>query len=197
MAAGAVEGVGLGAASSPVSKAPVFYYDFAHPECYLVAEQISATLPEAAEWVPVRASAEGEVDRGEIERLAVAHALQRFHWPEPWPPRGDLALRAATYAKSIGRVVAFSLAAFRQAYAAGRDLDSKVTAVIAGAACEIHPVALLKAIERRPVAESLARATAQAATRGVDSLPAICVGELVFSGEQGLVQAARALGGPG
>ncbi len=70
-------------------------------------------------------------------------------------------------------MIAFSLAAFRQAYAAGRDLDSDDTAVIAGAACEIHPVALLKAVERRWVAESLARASAQAAARGVDSLPAI------------------------
>ncbi len=51
---------------------------------------------------------------------------------------------AATYAKRIGRAVAFSLAAFRQAFAGGRDLADQDTILIAGAACEMHPTALLK-----------------------------------------------------
>ena len=41
---------------------------------------------------------------------------------------------AATYARSIGRVVAFSLAAFRQAFAGGRALSSDDAVVIAGVA---------------------------------------------------------------
>ena len=46
---------------------------------------------------------------------------------------------AATYAKHIGRAVAFSLAAFRQAFAGGRDLGDEGTVLIAAAACEMHP----------------------------------------------------------
>ena len=54
---------------------------------------------------------------------------------------------AATYAKRIGRAVAFSLAAFRQTFAGGRDLGDENTILIAGAACEMHPTALRKGIE--------------------------------------------------
>ena len=46
---------------------------------------------------------------------------------------------AATYAKQFGRAVAFSLAAFRQAFAGGRDLGDEITVLIAAAACEMHP----------------------------------------------------------
>ena len=45
----------------------------------------------------------------------------------------------ATYAKQIGRAVAFSLAAFRQAFAGGRDLGERDNVLIAAAACEMHP----------------------------------------------------------
>ncbi len=79
-------------------------------------------------------------------------------------------LRAATYAKQIGRAVAFSLAAFRQAFAAGRDLDQLETVLIAGAACEIHPNALTKAVANERIAEALRAATAEAA---LDTVPAI------------------------
>ena len=62
-------------------------------------------------------------------------------------PQGYLlvAMRAATFAKQTGRAVSFSLAAFRQAFAAGRDLTDVDNVTIAGAACELHPRALLKA----------------------------------------------------
>ena len=66
----------------------------------------------------------------------------------------------ATYAKQIGRAVAFSLAAFRQAFAGGRALDED-TVVIAAAACEMHPRAVLQALGRRSVAAALDAATAR------------------------------------
>ena len=51
-----------------------------------------------------------------------------LRWPAAFPDQ-DLswALLAATYSKWIGRGVAFSLAALRQAFAAGRDLASATT----------------------------------------------------------------------
>ena len=42
---------------------------------------------------------------------------------EPFPFDSSLAMRAATYAKSIGRTVPFAQAAFRQAFAGGRSLE--------------------------------------------------------------------------
>ena len=47
-----------------------------------------------------------------------AYGLPPIRWPEPFPGNTLVAMRAATYAKEIGRAVAFSLAAFRQAFAA-------------------------------------------------------------------------------
>ena len=64
-------------------------------------------------------------------------------------------MRAATFAKEIGRTVSFSLAAFRQAFAAGRDLSEADNVVIAAAACELHPKALLKAAGTAAVKEAL------------------------------------------
>ena len=60
-------------------------------------------------------------------------------WPEGWPNNTLKAMRAAIFAQSIGRAVAFSLAAFRQAFAGGRDLSDVDNVLIAAAACELHP----------------------------------------------------------
>ena len=72
---------------------------------------------------------------------------------------------AATYAKRVGRGVAFSLAAFRQAFAGGRDIGDENTVLIAGAACEMHPVALTKGIELRSTAQALQAAGERALKR--------------------------------
>ena len=91
--------------------------------------------------------------------------------------------------------MAFSLAAFRQAFAAGRDLSDPDNVLIAAAACEMHPAAVLKAADTRGVAEALARATAEAAAAGVRGVPAVRVGDRVFHGEGALEDAADALRG--
>ncbi len=164
---------------------PVFYYDLADPECYLVAERVMSELPVVPEWEPVlgepRAAPDSERER--ITCRAAELGIQQVHWPRQWPPDSREAMLAATYAKRIGKGVAFSLAAFRQAFAAGRDLGDRDTILIAGAACEMHPSALLKAIELRSVAEALDQAGARARAAGVKTLPAIQVGDAVYEGE--------------
>jgi 2-hydroxychromene-2-carboxylate isomerase len=176
---------------------PIFYYDLGSAECYLAAERSSSVLSVVPEWEPALAVAldpgPEQVDRGKIERLAAKRGLQPLRWPERWPPDTRLAMLAATYAKLLGRAVAFSLAAFRQAFAGGRDLSEQDTVLIAAAACELHPAALLKGIELRSVAQALDRATARARGAGVRSLPAVQVGEMVFTGDAGLDAAAAAL----
>lgn len=129
-----------------------FRFSFADALDYLVSED-SATL--AREWVPVR-KAPRPVDAVALELEVTHRGLQRLRMPDPHPFDDELALRAATYAKQIGRVVAFSRAAFRQCYAGGRVLDTE-TILIAGAACEIHPRALLQALERASVEQALTR----------------------------------------
>jgi 2-hydroxychromene-2-carboxylate isomerase len=177
---------------------PVFYYDLGSPACYLVAERIGAELPEPAEWEPVLGRRLGctddAIDRALIERQADEHGLQPLRWPPVWPPDTTRAMLAATYAKQVGRAVAFSLAAFRQAFAGGRDLGDEDTVLIAAAACEMHPTAVLKGIGLRSVAAALERAGERVAAAGVKTLPAIQVGSETFAGEDALPRAAAALG---
>jgi 2-hydroxychromene-2-carboxylate isomerase len=175
----------------------VFYYDLGDPESYVAAERSSAVLSLVPEWEPVLASDLGavpvRVDRRLMERLASERGLQPLRWPTRWPPDTRLAMLAATYAKQVGRVVAFSLAAFRQAFAGGRDLSQPETVLIAAAACELHPTALLKGVALRSVARALEQATDRARAAGVRSLPAVQVGDALYAGDAGLEDAATAL----
>jgi 2-hydroxychromene-2-carboxylate isomerase len=156
-----------------------FLYDFAEPACWLAAESLIGALGPAAEWVPVRgASLRGgaplpEPDPAGLARDAADAGRLPLRWPAAWPWDPEPALLAATYAKSIGRVVAFSLAAFRQAYAGGRNLSDTDSVLIAAAANELHPRAVLTGMGTRATAAALARATEQAAAAGVRELPAV------------------------
>jgi 2-hydroxychromene-2-carboxylate isomerase len=155
----------------------VFYYDLGSPACYLHAERLVGEGGRIPEFEPVLAAElddrAGEIDRQEIERTAHELGLAPLRWPQPWPPDTRRAMLAATYAKRIGRGVAFSLAAFRQAFAGGRDLGEEDTVLIAGAACEMHPSALLKGIALRSTAQALERAIDRARRDRVRRLPAI------------------------
>ena len=179
-----------------VPEQPVFYYDLGSPECYLLGETIMSTLSVVPEWEPVLASqiagSEPQTgpDRSEIERVAAALGLQPLRWPTNWPPDTTRAMLAATYAKRIGRGVAFSLAAFRQEFAGGRDIGDEDTVLIAGAACEMHPVALGKGIELRSTVEALDVATRRARAADIRMVPAIQFGDRTYEGP-----AAMALGG--
>ena len=175
---------------------PVFYYDLGSPQCYVVAETIMATLPVVPEWEPVLGvdlldANPAAPDRELIEELIARLGLQPLRWPEPWPPNTETAMLAATYAKRIGRAVAFSLAAFRQAFAGGRDLADENTVFIAGAACEMHPTALRRGIDLAGTKTALHAATNRARQAGVSALPAIQVGNQVFTGTEAPTAAAN------
>jgi 2-hydroxychromene-2-carboxylate isomerase len=161
-----------------------------------------AELPVVPEWVPILAAglpsggtgdATVEERRTAAERRAQAQHVQPLRWPAEWPPIDThVAMVGATYAKQIGRAVAFALAAFRQAFAGGRALNED-TVVIAAAACEMHPRAVLQALGRRSVAAALDAATAAAAAAGVTQVPAIVFDGRVFEGDDAVEQAATAL----
>jgi len=188
-----------------VADGPAFYFDLASPDAYLLAERVLATMPVATEWVPVLAAAlpsaetydafrcaqERDIILGGFVDAAGRRGLQPLRWPDPFPFDSTVAMHAATYAKQIGRTVPFALAAFRQAFAGGRALDAD-TVLIAAAACEMHPAAVLKAIDLRSVRDELARQTALAIERGVRDVPALVVGGEVFHGDASLGAAARA-----
>lgn len=184
-----------------------FYYDLRSPDAWLAAERVVAVLGVVPEFVPVelaglaagdvgpfRCAAEIDAHFEDLRRRAQAYDLLAVRPPATFPPEDTrFAMLAATYAKQIGKVVAFSLAAFRQAYAAGRDLADRDTVFLAGAAAEIHPAALAKGAGLRGSAERLRAATVEAAEAGVLDVPAVSVGVRVFHGEAELSVAAGAL----
>jgi 2-hydroxychromene-2-carboxylate isomerase len=187
--------------SSPTA---AFYFDLASPLAYLAAERILHELPGPAEWQPVlacelpgaesfdafRCREERDVFRAELSRRAGELGLQPVRWPDPFPYDSSLAMRVATYAKSIGRTVPFAQAAFRQAFAGGRSLEDLDSVLIAAASCEMHPSAVIRGSELRSVSAQLAACTAAAAALGVSDVPAIVVGGEVFAGDRAIEAAA-------
>jgi 2-hydroxychromene-2-carboxylate isomerase len=193
-----------------VAERAVFYYDLGSPYAYLSAERISGLFTAAGleqpEWQPIllgglfarfergswartEARAEGIA---EIERRAAEYGLPPIVWPDPWPGEMLLAMRVATFAKQTGRAVSFSLAAFRQQFAAGKDLTVPENVMIAAAACELHPRALESAVKTAIVKDALREATDAAGDAGVFGVPAVRVGDEVFWGDDRLEEAVAA-----
>jgi len=196
--------------AGPSMPRATFYFDLGSPYAYLTAERISGLFTEAEleqpEWQPIllgglfrrfeRDSWGNGAERGagmaEVERRAAAYGLPPVAWPEPWPGNMLFAMRAATFAKQTGRTVAFALAAFRQAFAAGRDLSEPDNVTIAAAACELHPNALLKAVETEIVKNGLREATDRAGDLDVTGVPSLVVDGQVFWGDDRVEEAVAA-----
>lgn len=186
---------------------PVFYYDLGSPYAYLAAERLTRVLPETPVWQPIllggiwketggqswAVTDRREEGMAEVERRAAEYELMPIRWPEAWPNNTLKAMRVAVWAQQIGRTVAFSLAAFRQAFAGGKDLSEIDYVLMAAAACELHPNAVLKAIETQSVKDRLREVTSEAYTRGVRGVPTIAVGDELFWGDDRLEEAAAAM----
>jgi 2-hydroxychromene-2-carboxylate isomerase len=190
-----------------VSDQPTFYYDLGSPYAYLAAERIQHVLPVVPVWQPIllggiwketggrswATTEKREEGIAEIERRAARYGLMPVRWPDGWPNNTLTAMRAAIFAQQTGRAVAFSLAAFRQAFAAGKDLSDVDNVLIAAAACELHPTAVLKGIEMQSTKDRLREATREAYERGVRGVPTVAVGGELFWGDERLEDAAAAL----
>jgi 2-hydroxychromene-2-carboxylate isomerase len=195
-------------AGSSTAERPVFYYDLGSPYSWLAAERVHHVLGVVPIWQPVLLGAifkatgrsswsltdTREEGLREVERRAAEYGLPELRWPDPFPANTLQAMRAAVFAQNAGRVVAYSLAAFRQAFAAGRDLTDVDNVLIAAAACELHPRAVLKGIETQSVKDRLREQTDDAVARGVIGVPTVRIGDELFWGDDRLSEAARALG---
>jgi 2-hydroxychromene-2-carboxylate isomerase len=181
-----------------------FYFDLASPLAYLAAERVLNVLPAPLQWQPVlarelpgaeslfaRFSSKEQTLREEVEGRVRELGLQPLRWPDPFPFDSSLAMRVATYAKSIGRAVPFAQAAFRQAFAGGHSLEDPDVVLVAAAACEMHPTAVLRAAELRSVRRQLAAATSVAAAAQVSEIPALVIGGELFLGEGAVEEAAE------
>jgi len=193
-----------------VQSRPVFYYDFNSPYAWLAAERVNGVLPVPPVWQPVsfghilRATGRTpwslrEPTRtegiAEVERRAAERGLPTPRWIEGWPlaTYSLLPLRAAVFAQQAGRAVSFSLAAFRQLFAAGRTLAELDNVLIAAAAAELHPRAITQGVESKSVKDALRAATDEALGLGVVGVPTVAVGDQLFWGDDSLEDAAAAL----
>jgi 2-hydroxychromene-2-carboxylate isomerase len=188
-----------GSQSGVALSGAAFYFDLADPECYLASERVPRLLPRSLEWVPVLGSGPAAAGqrpaRAQLERRAAELGLPPLRWPAPYPFDSEKAMLVATYTKGIGRAVAFAQAAFRQAFAAGRSLADTDNVLIAAAACELHPAAVLAATQLASVRRRLAGSTSNAREAGVRRLPAVRIGGRVFGGERALEEAAALVAG--
>jgi 2-hydroxychromene-2-carboxylate isomerase len=187
-----------------------FFYDLGSPYAYLAAERIHGVFEEAGAeppvWQPILlgglfrrfgrdswANGPGRAEGlAEVERRAQAYGLPPIRWPDPFPGNTLFAMRVATFASEIGRGVSLPLAAFRQAFAAGRDLSDPDNVFIAAASAELHPHAVRAAAERDSIKEALKAATEAAGDAGVVGVPSVLVGDDVFWGDDRLEEAAAA-----
>jgi 2-hydroxychromene-2-carboxylate isomerase len=197
-----------------MSERVTFYYDFSSPYSYLAAERISGLFAESGveqpEWQPIsfghvlRQSGrrpwsmqpEGPDPKhlAEIQRRASERGLPEVRYPRGWPVENYSLnpTRAAIYAKESGRVVSFTLACFRQVFAAGRDMSDVDNVLLAAAACELHPNAVLKGIATGSVKDRLRTATDEALELGLEGIPTVAVGDQLFWGDDRLEEAVTA-----
>jgi 2-hydroxychromene-2-carboxylate isomerase len=96
-----------------------FYFDLRSPYAYLAAERALQVLPGPCEWQPIlsellpaaesfeayRCEQELLAMREDVERRALALALQPLRWPYPFPFDSELAMLTATFAKRIGKIL--------------------------------------------------------------------------------------------
>ncbi len=186
-----------------------FYFDVGSPFAYLAAERIRTLLPEPVEWQPVLlgglfmltgrsswALADDERRRagmGEIERRCESYGLPPIRWPNPWPTDYLTAMRAATYAFTVGKGREFTLQAFRNAFQHGCDLSIAENVLDAGEQAGVHRDRLNTGIRDPQIKEALRRATDTAFQLGVHGVPTIATDDELFWGDDRLDDAATHL----
>ena len=186
-----------------------FYFDLGSPFAYLAVERLHTLLPEPVQWQPVllgglfrltgRSSwALGDYQRrqagmADIERRALAYGLPPMRWPDPWPADYLTAMRATTYAFSVGRGRDFTTQAYRDAFQRGSELSVAQNVLQSAARAGLDPDAVGAGASAPEIKQALRDATDAAYDRGVFGVPTIAVGDELFWGDDRLEDAAAHL----
>ena len=186
-----------------------FYFDLGSPFAYLASERLHTLLPEPVQWQPVllgglfrltgRSSwALGDYQRrqagmADIERRALAYGLPPMRWPDPWPADYLTAMRATTYAFSVGRGRDFTMRAYRDAFQRGSELSVAENVLQSAARAGLDPDAVRAGASDPEIKQALRDATDAAYDRGVFGVPTIAIGDELFWGDDRLEDAAAHL----
>lgn len=187
-----------------------FYFDLGSPFAYLTAERLDEILPEPVTWQPLSLGAlfklngrsswalaepsSREVGMAEVEDRARAYGLPSVRWPDPWPANYLYAMRAATYAFQIGQGRAFTIAAFRHAFAHGHDLAIPAHVLQAAEQAGLDTSAVDEATQDPQIKLALRSSTDAAHELGVVGVPTIAIDDEIFWGDDRLGDATAALG---
>ncbi len=183
----------------------MFFYDVASPFAYLAAARMSDVLPDA-EWEPILLGGlhkltgrhswlyddDREERQAEIERRAAGYGLPRISWFRSIPTNWLTVMRAARVAKRRGRVVEFSLAAFRAVHADGKELWRPEEVTELAPIIGLNADELLAAVTQQDIKDELRSATEKAHELGAPGVPTVIVRGEVFWGDDRLDQAAHA-----
>lgn len=189
-----------------MSQAPRFVYDIASPYLYLAASRVCDRILEA-DWTPIslaglfklngrtswRRGSNASECRAEIEARTATYNLPPITWPTAWTFPWIAVMRAAVVAKRRGRVVEFSMAAFRAAHAEGTDLGEIEQVLRLAPHLGLAPDELGRAIQVEDVEVELRAATEAAHASAIPGVPAVQIGDQVFWGDDRLEEAAAAM----
>ena len=187
----------------------IFYFDLGSPFAYLASERLHTLLPEPVQWQPVllgglfrltgRSSwALGDYQRrqagmADIERRALAYGMPPMRWPDPWPADYLTAMRATTYAFSVGRGRDFTMRAYRDAFQRGSELSVAENVLRSAARAGLDADAVRAGASDPEIKQALRDATDAAYDRGVFGVPTIAIGDELFWGDDRLEDAAAHL----
>jgi 2-hydroxychromene-2-carboxylate isomerase len=199
---GGEERLPLKGESGPRPRPVTFSFDLASPFTYLAVERVHRLLP-WARWQPV--SIAGELEPRDpwtdpLLRAAIERRASALGAPLVWPERpldgARAAMRAAAFAASRGRAVAFVLAAERLAFCGGFDFDDPELLAEASASAGLPFEGCLAAVldERRD--RELEQAGQELLEAGADRLPALSVEGTLFAGEERLPEVVAAATAP-
>ncbi len=178
-----------------------FFYDFISPYSYLAStrvEALAARTGATLRWRPFLLGgvfkATGNHAPIEIPAKAAHMLLDLGRWskrlgvplnfPTTFPFSSMLALRAAFAAEAAGKLVPYTHAVYRAAWADGRDISTAegLTAVLGEAG--LDAAALVAAAPQYK--EALMKQTQEAIDRGAFGAPALFVGKQMFVGNDRL-----------
>ncbi len=178
-----------------------FFYDFTSPYTDLASTQVEAVAARAGAAVRWRPFLLGGVFKATGNRAPLEVPAKGRHmltdlarwsrrlgvplrFPGTFPIPSVLALRCALAAEGQGKLVPFSQAVFRAAWAEEQDIASPE--VLAGLADDLGLDGAALVAAAPGFKEALARQTAEAVERGAFGAPTFFVGEELFVGNDRL-----------
>lgn len=184
-----------------------FYFDVASPYAYLAANRVEEMLGPGVNWRPILVGAIHKHYRrvgwgatpelraagvAEIDARAVSYGLAPIVWPVPYPANSLVAMRAATWAASQGRVREFACSAFSLAFAHGTDLTERGAVLDAAERAGLDPRKLDWVLDDPELKNALRQNTDRAIEQKVYGVPTFDAGGLLWWGDHQLAAAAVA-----